>query len=139
MNENKDSGASEIEWVWSIVGNIATTREYGENKEIRQGTKHFSPGTKVYCLPLEGFGGMGWEDIVVMGKPRRQFRLIKVVIQRKWIINFRLKKVWDKRVIKAMNISDQNANEAYKERALRFIDSFNGELKRNELDKLRKI
>ena len=43
-------------------------REYGENHEVKLGTKHFSPGTKVYCAP--GHWGDGGENIVVIGKHR---------------------------------------------------------------------
>ena len=41
----------EQEWRWCLVGNIVQTHEYGENHETRIGTKHFSQGTKVYCMP----------------------------------------------------------------------------------------
>ena len=128
MNEDKNSDVNEIEWVYCIVGNIVEKREFGENKEIRDGTKHFRSGTKVYCLPHIGYGGTGWEDIVVMGKHRKQFRFIQIVMRRKWITNFRLKKVWDKRVIKAMRIFDQNSNEMNKEKLVEFIGFFNREL-----------
>ena len=37
-----------VPWRYSLVGNIIDRRIYGENHEIKQGTKNFSPGTKVY-------------------------------------------------------------------------------------------
>jgi hypothetical protein len=43
----------EIEFIWSLVGNIVDAHFFGEQKEIRRGTKHFSPGTKVYYFPLK--------------------------------------------------------------------------------------
>ena len=88
-----------IEWVYCLVGNIIEKHEYGENKEIRYGTKHFSPGTKVYCYP--DFHG-NYERVYVVGKPRNTFKLIKVMMQVKYITNFRLKKVYDRRIIKDM-------------------------------------
>ena len=89
-----------IEWVYCLVGNIIDKHEFGENKEIRYGTKHFAPGTKVYCYP--GNFGDGYERIYVVGKPRKTFKLIKVIMKTEYITNFRLKKVYDKRIIKDM-------------------------------------
>jgi hypothetical protein len=88
-----------IEWVYCLVGNIIDKHEFGENKEIRYGTKHFAPGTKVYCYP-----GMYSNDerVYVVGKPRKTFKLIKVIMPTKYITNFRLKRIYDKRIIKDM-------------------------------------
>jgi hypothetical protein len=36
---------------WCLVGNIVEEHRFGESKELRRGSKHFTPGTKVYCLP----------------------------------------------------------------------------------------
>lgn len=88
------------EWIWCLVGNIKSTHEYGENHEIRHGTKHFSGGTKVYCYPSHW--GDGYENIHVIGKPRKSRNLIMIVIQRNLIENFRLKQVYNKRVIEEM-------------------------------------
>ena len=126
-NEAGDFDVNGIEWVYCIVGNIVEKHELGENKEIRFGTKHFVPGTKVYCLPHLGFGGVAWDNIVVMGKPRKRFKLIKIVIQRKFITNFRLKKVYDRKIIEEMGIFDQSTNEENKEKLIDFIKCFNRE------------
>ena len=66
---NEDSiyeNAVEEEWKWCLVGNIVQKREYGENHEIKYGTKHFSPGTKIYCA--QGCWGDGYENIIVIVK-----------------------------------------------------------------------
>ena len=63
----------EQEWRWCLVGNIVQTHEYGENHETRIGAKHFSPGTKVYCMP--GNWGDGYENIVVIAKHRKSMTL----------------------------------------------------------------
>jgi hypothetical protein len=36
---------------WGLVGNVVEHHEFGESKELRHGSKHFTPGPKVYCLP----------------------------------------------------------------------------------------
>ncbi len=46
------------DFMWSLVGNVINEHEFREEKEIRRGSKHFSPGTKVYCIPE--FGGMAY-------------------------------------------------------------------------------
>ena len=37
---------------WYLVANVIENQSYGENHEIRKGTKHFTPHTKIYCSPL---------------------------------------------------------------------------------------
>jgi hypothetical protein len=81
-----------------IVGNIIGKHFYGPEKEIKYGTKHFSPGTKVYCAFI--YGGAGNENILVFGKPRKSFRMITVVLRRQYIKNFRKQKVYSPKVLK---------------------------------------
>lgn len=95
----------DLEWRWCLVGNIAETREYGENHEIKNGTKQFSGGTKVYVAPVQW--GDGYENVIVLGKPRgRKGGLIEMVIRRKYIENFRLKKVFDPGALRKINKSE---------------------------------
>lgn len=88
----KSDAIVEGEFLWCIVGNIVDEHFYGENKEVKRGTKHFRPGAKVYCIPE--FGGMGHESIRVIGKPRGNSAMINIVIPTKRIKNFRLQKVY---------------------------------------------
>lgn len=81
---------------WCIIGNIVDQHYYGEEKEIRRGTKQFGPGAKVYCLPE--FGGMGHEQIRVIGKPRKQNRLINIVMASSKIKNYRVQKVFHRKI-----------------------------------------
>lgn len=75
-----------------IIGNIVDKHFYGSIKEIRRGTKHFRPNTKVYCLPE--FPGMAHETMVVVGLHRKSKRLIKIAIPTKRVKNFRLKNIY---------------------------------------------
>lgn len=81
---------------WCIVGNIVDRHYYGTEKEIRRGTKQFRPGAKVYCMPE--FGGMAHEEIRVLGKPRKQHRLINIVMKTKRIKDFRVQKVYKPKI-----------------------------------------
>jgi len=90
--DQDDYALVEGEFLWCIVGNIVGNHFFGEQKEIKSGTKHFRPGAKVYCIPE--FGGMGHETIRVIGKPRGSKGMINVIIPTKRIKNFRLQKVY---------------------------------------------
>jgi hypothetical protein len=85
-----------LDFVWSLVGNIVGEHAVGENKEIRKGTKHFSPGTKVYCFPP--LWGDGYEKIQVIGRPRQSSRFIKVIIKSKLVRNWRMQKVYSSHI-----------------------------------------
>ena len=91
-------------WRWCLVGNIIDRRLYGEQHEIKYGTKNFSPGTKVYvAMPQWGDGG---EQRVVIGNPRNLKGLIECVIRREFICNLRLKKIYPSAVLDKMDCSE---------------------------------
>jgi len=80
-----------------VVGSIIGPHEWGKHHEIKYGTKYFSSGTKVYCIFM--YSGMGNERIRVFGKARHSSRMIDVVISEAYIINRRIQKVYDKKVL----------------------------------------
>jgi hypothetical protein len=82
-----------------LVGNIVPERPYGEGgKEIRRGTKHFSPGTKVYCFPSQW--GDGYEQIKVIGRHRGSKRFVTMIIRSEWVTNWRAKFVYNPEVLR---------------------------------------
>jgi hypothetical protein len=85
---------------WCLVGNIVEEHEYGEAKEIRRGTKHFTPGTKVYCLPPQR--GDGYDKVVAVGICRKSRRWIIVVMSRELITNWRAKQVYKPAVLRRL-------------------------------------
>lgn len=98
-----EPGGSESEWRWCLVGNIVKTHEFGENHEIKYGSKHFSAGTKVYMAPVQW--GDGYEQIYVIGKPRHGHNYITIIMRREYIENIRLRKVYNPAVLERMNKS----------------------------------
>ena len=66
------------EWCWALVGNIVEEHEFGEDHEIKKGTKHFSGGTKVYIAPVQW--GDGYERIIVIGKKRGSRNYAEVIM-----------------------------------------------------------
>ncbi|TGE04880.1 hypothetical protein [Hymenobacter fodinae] len=86
MDANKDPTA---ESYWTAVGNIIRERPYGPGgAEIRYGTKHFAPGTKVYII--DWYPGM-CQSIVVVGLHRKSKRLITISIDVRLVENLRPK------------------------------------------------
>ncbi len=81
----------------AIVANIIGEHPWGENKEIKSGTKHFRAGTKVYFVFM--YGGMGHESVRVYGKPRKSFKFVDVVLRRSYLTNFRVQKVYSPHVL----------------------------------------
>lgn len=123
-----EQSRGDMPWQWCLAGNIVESHEYGEGHEIRVGTKQFGPGTKVYIAPAQW--GDGYENVCVIGKPRRKRPLIEVVIKMDLIENFRLKKVFQPAVLKRMEKSPYSwwgSTDESRERILELIES----IKRN--------
>lgn len=90
----------DVEWIWCLVGNIIGEHEWGEKKEIRKGTTQFSAGTKVYCYPPEWSGSGG--RVKVIGKPRKRRTLSTFVVNTRYVVNWRLQKVFNPMVVAEM-------------------------------------
>ena len=88
------------DFIWCLIGNAVEEREYGEEKELKSGTKHFRPGAKLYCFPP--LWGDGYEKIKVIGLPRKSKKKITVVIKSDLVTNWRKQKVYDQYIIDAM-------------------------------------
>jgi hypothetical protein len=86
--------------LWCIVANVAGEQLYGENREIKRGTKHFSAGTKVYCFPP--LWGDGYEKIKVIGRHRGSRRLVTMVLPAKRLTNWRVKLVYSPQIVALM-------------------------------------
>lgn len=93
--------SDEGDFIWGLVGNIVEKHPFGENKEIRYGTKHFLPNAKVYILP--SIWDDGYEKLRVIGRHRKTNKYVCMIIKTKYITNFRLKKIYSPYIIKAMS------------------------------------
>ena len=97
-----DQDASPVKARWCLVGNIVEQRRFGEGGLIvKPGTKHFSPGTKVYCLPPQW--GDGYEQIVVIGRHRGASRLCTMIVSFHHVTNWRAKLVYSPQVHRLMD------------------------------------
>ena len=94
----------QLESQWCLVGNIVEQRSCGEGgAEVRPGTKHFSGGTKVYCLPAQW--GDGYDQIIVIGRHRGSKHFKTMIISRAWVTNFRAKVVYNPEVLRRLNVA----------------------------------
>lgn len=97
MSKNGDLIGSPIGGIWCVVANVTEVQIFGETQETQIGTKHFSPGTKVYCFPP--LWGDGYENIKVIGRHRGSRKLITMIIPSKRLENWRVKYVYHPHVI----------------------------------------
>jgi hypothetical protein len=88
-------------FIWCLIGNIINEHNYGTEKEVKHGTKHFSPNTKVYCFPT--LWGDGYEKIKVIGRHRKTNKNVCIITPSKLIKNWRLQKVYRPYVLKVMH------------------------------------
>ena len=119
-----------MEYMECVVGNIIGEHYYGEKKEIRTGIKNFRAGAKVYCVFM--YGGMGHENIRVMGLPKNSFTMIDIVIRTAYIKNFRVQKVYDPKIIEFLKkYHNSNSNSYFfSEEGLRSLNALNVEIKK---------
>jgi ankyrin repeat protein len=86
--------------IWCLVANVAPEQVYGEEHDIRLGTKHFSPKTKVYCFPPAW--GDGYEQIRVIGRHRGSSRLVTLIMPSRRLTNWRVNYVRHPYVVRHM-------------------------------------
>lgn len=70
--------------VWVAVANSVLEREYGQEHEIRSGTKHFRGGAKIYLRRI-----IRGEKVEVVGRHRVSNRWITLVMDQKYLVNAR--------------------------------------------------
>jgi hypothetical protein len=85
---------------WCVVGNVVAERLHGSEGEVRHGTKHFSPGTKVYLV--DAYWGRGGETVTVLGLARRPKRWISVDVSARVLENWRAKVIYDPGVLRRL-------------------------------------
>jgi len=112
---------------WCLVGNIVEEHEFGESKEILSGSKYFTPGTKVYCLPPQW--GDGYEKVVAVGLARGSRRWITVVLPSRLITNWRAKVVYKSVVLRRLREGFDGFNRQWASQ--KEVESWAESLRRN--------
>lgn len=85
-----------------LVANVAQETSHGEGGlEIRKGLRHFAPGAKVWIAPPAW--GDGGERVIVAGRHRRNHRrYMRIVIERRFLTNFRVRSVYSPALVRAL-------------------------------------
>jgi len=86
---------------WCLVGNIVDNAPSTEGGvETRTGTKHFSPGTKIYAFPAQW--GDGYQRIIVVGRHRGSKAFVTMVLKSDRVTNWRAKVVHNPEVLRRL-------------------------------------
>jgi hypothetical protein len=94
-----DPPETEVRPVWCVIANVVDERPYGPGgAELRRGLKLFRPGAKVHVV--DGFGGMGYETLTVVGQVRRSSRFSTVHVQTEHLTNWRVQLVYSPAVLR---------------------------------------
>src|SRR5690349_19871530 len=79
--------------IWCIVANVVGRRPYGHGGlEQRDGLRLFRGGAKVFVA--DGYAGMGYETVTVIGHIRHQSRLATVDVATEYLTNWQVKLVY---------------------------------------------
>ena len=112
---------------WCLVGNIVEQAQSGSDGDsIRKGTKHFSPKTKVYCLPAQW--GDGYDQIIVIGRDRISKKFRTMIISSTSVENWRAKVVYNPEVIRIIEKATEASwrkNWESEEQLLTYIRAIN--------------
>jgi len=111
---NDERTGADSQPMWCLVGNIVAEHRFGMADEVRRGSKQFSSGTKVYCLPPQ-WGDM-YEKCVAVGIARGSRRWITVVMSRDLVENPRAKVVYDPLVVKRLRDGFQGFDRQWESR-----------------------
>lgn len=108
--------------IWCLVANVAEETEYGEDKQIKSGIKHFPAGAKMYCFPP--LWGDGYQRIKVIGRHRGSHRYATMIVERKHLTNWRAKLVYSPFVREQLK-GHWDGSEKSRETVSRLADSIN--------------
>jgi hypothetical protein len=85
-----------VDSIWSVIANVKTEITFGETQEIKNGTKHFKGGSKVYVI--DAFWGT-IERVAVIGRHRMSLKYICLKMDAKHLEDFRLSIIYSPTVI----------------------------------------
>jgi len=118
MTEAQDDNAIGI---WCIVANIKREHPFGPGgKEVKVGTRQFRGGTRVH---IAGCYAGTCDGVICIGLHRHSRRFITCAVHVKWLENFRVKLVYQPRVIELIE-SNKNCWIRTKEQAETWAAAF---------------
>lgn len=124
-NETYQRSALIIEPVWCVVANVVDATLWSYDGQVRRsGTRHFSGGTTVYCLPA--VLGNHYANVMVVGPHRRTLRYITVIMPSQHLTNWQVKLVECPQVVAELAaqpsaVSRWNSSAESRERAEQIV------------------
>lgn len=88
------------EFCFSLVADVIDQHPLGGSGNVVKGMRHFNAGETVVFA--DAFWGMGAERCTVIGVPKYSDDPVGVNVDTRWLVNFRVKKITDKRFLKAI-------------------------------------
>src|SRR5689334_22675323 len=108
----KPAVPADVQPIWYIVANVVDQRPYGPGgREQRDGLRLFRGGAKVYVA--DGYEGMGYETVTVIGHMRHGSRLATVDVATAFLTNWRVKLVYSPAVLLRMAEVQWNHNRGF--------------------------
>ncbi|MGL6075034.1 MAG: TIGR02996 domain-containing protein [Fimbriiglobus sp.] len=90
--------------IWCVVANVLLERNSGPGgAEIRRGTKHFAPGSKVYVFYF--YWGSGGDRVTVVGRHRKTKKYMTLITNSEYLANWRAELVYAPEVIRRITES----------------------------------
>lgn len=92
--DSKAENRSSKKYIWCLVGNLLNEGLYNNRgfELLFNGTKQFKPGAKLFSSPF--VWGDGYERIRVIGRAKDTNKFISIIIESKFITNWRKQKVY---------------------------------------------
>lgn len=88
--------------IWCVIANVVPRRLYGpDGGEIKIGTKHFTPNTKVYVV--DAFWGMGGDSVTIIASPRKTMQYVVISLPSSVLHNFRAKLIYKPQVLRLLS------------------------------------
>ena len=90
------------EWCWSLVADVVDVHAIGESKTLVGGSRHFAAGTKVHLVDDYWLWDISGPRCTVLGVPKYSDYPVGVIMRLDHLVNFRLERVTDAAIIKAL-------------------------------------
>ena len=102
-----------LNFVWCLVGNIKEQPTIVIDNNSKNGTSHFTPNSKVFCLPAQWADA--YEKCKVIGRQRKTNKNICMIIPTNYITNWRIQKVYKPYILIIMQAQNGWTN-SYKDK-----------------------
>lgn len=103
MNDlvSQDEEKDDQNFLLCLVGNVVPCHYYGEEKKIVRGTNLFLANAKVYVYPHIRDNRLSRTQVIGMSRTKKRLVLVRMPVR--LITNWRIQKVYNKKIIALMS------------------------------------